>query len=412
MRSLPRKGAALLAFIVLAACLAQFSAALWRDPYRLQWDFHTYYHAAAAHAAGLDPYDAANISKVSGKNWTPAFLYPPLTLPLFSLLRAMEYPDAARAWLVLKLVLVGGLVLIWQRDFARLSPPAVFAAYLCFGFGATFAWDLRAGNVSVIEQFLLWTAFAMLLRDLPWAFCALLLAASLFKLTFMAFLPLLLLFDQPRKRACLAVTLLAFAAYVLANHLVSPAMFAEYVRQAAGMDDLGSRYNSGMLAFIRDLYGGADAGTAAAATYAVVVVALLVAVARRLGPVLPTLAADRPLAICLACSLYAVLMPRMKSYSYIILVLPAFLVVARSIRPRLIALALLVLFALPLRTPFPLPVAASFAAGTPWARLKDYWLLWLAWLVLWLFVRHVRQGAAGAGPSPAAPPPGRSRRPV
>lgn len=384
----------LLTFAILAAGLLRVTATLWREPYRLQWDFHTYYYASAAQAAGLDPYDAANISKVSNKHWTPAFLYPPLTLPLFSLFRAVDYNVAVKVWLLLKLAMVGGLLAIWHRGFGRLAPPAIFAAYLCFAFGATFYWDLKAGNVSIVEQFLLWSAFWCLLRDRPWGFCGLLLAASLCKLTFVAFLPLLLLFDVRRKWLCLASTALALVAYLLANRLVSPALFGEYVRQAATMDDLGSRYNAGTLAFLKDMLGSAGTGPAPLVAYGVLVVALLVTLVWRLRPALPTLVADRPLAICLACALYVVLMPRMKSYSFIVLVLPAFLVVTRSLRSRPLAVALLALLALPIRSPFTLPVPAAFADGAPGGKLKDYYLLFLAWLVLGLFVRYIRQLAA------------------
>ena len=229
-----------LALLVAAACALLFVADIWRGPFHLQWDFHTYYHASAAQAAGLDPYDPASISQVSNKRWTPAFLYPPLTLHLFSVFRGLDYPVAARVWLVLKLVLAGIMVLQWHRLFARLVPGAVFAVFLCFALGATFAWDLKAGNISIVEQFLLWTAFGCLLRDRPRAFCALLLAASLFKLTFLAFLPLLLLFDQERKWQCLGVTTAAMAAYLLANHLAAPdrkkSMAAERI---AGLPPVG-----------------------------------------------------------------------------------------------------------------------------------------------------------------------------
>lgn len=382
--SLTRAGGGL-ALLVAAACALLFVADIWRGPFHLQWDFHTYYHASAAQAAGLDPYDPASISQVSNKRWTPAFLYPPLTLHLFSVFRGLDYPVAARVWLVLKLVLAGVMVLQWHRLFARLVPGAVFAVFLCFALGATFAWDLKAGNISIVEQFLLWTAFGCLLRDRPRAFCALLLAASLFKLTFLAFLPLLLLFDQERKWQCLGVTTAAMAAYLLANHLAAPDQFARYVRQAVTMNDLGNRHNAGLLAFLKDVSGGG--GQAPLVAYATIVLSVVALVARRLVTAWPTLAADRPLAICLACALYAALMPRMKSYSFIILVLPVFLVVMRSVRPRALALGLLAVFALPIRAPFALPVWAPFAAGTRGALLKDYWLLGLAWLVLALLLR-------------------------
>ncbi len=409
MRSLPTRadgGRALLvlALLGLASGAALLVVDIWRAPYHRQWDFHTYYHAPAALEAGLDPYDAASISQVSNKRWTPAFLYPPLTLHLFAALQAFEYPTAARLWLALKLLLAGVMAWQWRRWFAPRAQALEFAAFLSLAFGAAVAWDLKAGNVSIIEQILLWTAFACLLRDQPRAFCALLLAASLFKLAFLAFLPLLVLFDQRRKWLCLSATVGAMAAYLLANRLAHPELFDAYVREAATMNDLGSRYNSGLLAFLKDLsaVAGVGQGPAALVAYALIVLLTLALVARRLRPSWPALAADRRLAICLACALYAALMPRMKSYSCIILVLPAYVAVTRAQLRRPAALALLAVFALPLRTPFgvPVPVPAPFAPGSAGALLKDYYLLGLAWLVLAMLMRRLAKGEP-TRPAPA-----------
>lgn len=41
-----------------------------------QWDFKTYYFAATAWLAGLNPYDPENLPLVAGVNKLP-FLYPP-----------------------------------------------------------------------------------------------------------------------------------------------------------------------------------------------------------------------------------------------------------------------------------------------------------------------------------------------
>ena len=389
-----------LALLALAAGIALFVADIWRAPYHRQWDFHTYYHAPAALAAGLDPYDEAGISQVSNKRWTPAYLYPPLTLHLFAPLRALDYPAAARLWLALKLGLAAVMAWQWRRLFAPRAPAIAFAVFACLAGGAAIAWDLKAGNVSVIEQFLLWTAFACLLQDRPRAFCALLLAASVFKLAFLAFLPLLLFFDQRRKWACLGATAAAMAAYLLANHLAHPALFAAYVREAAAMNDLGSRYNSGLLALVRDVatMAGGGTGPGPPVAYAAIVLLTLALVARRLGPARAAPAVDRRWAICLACALYAALMPRLKSYSCIILVLPALVAVTRARFSRPVTLALLAVFALPLRAPFdlPVPVAAPFAPGTPGALLKDYFPLGLAWLALALLLRRPKPGHLAA----------------
>lgn len=261
--SLTRAGGGL-ALLVVAACALLFVADVWRRPHHQQWDFHTYHYASAAQAAGLDAYDPASISQVSNKRWTPAFLYPPLTLHLFSVLRLLDYPVAARVWLLLKRALSGVMVLQWHRLFTRLAPPVVCAVFLCFALGATFAWDLKAGNISIVEQFLLCTAFGCLLRDRPRAFCALL----------------------------------------LAHHLAAPDQFARCVLQAVTMNDLGGRHNAGLLAFLKDMSGGGGKGPLVAC--AAILLLAVALVARRVVRALPAPAVDRPPA--LALGLLAVLL--------------------------------------------------------------------------------------------------------
>jgi hypothetical protein len=388
LRHAPR----VLAMLLLCAVAYQMIAVLWQRPVTLQWDFQSYYHASVAHQRDLSPYEARNLSLVSGKRWMPVYLYPPLTVHLFDPFRAMPYPVAVKVWLCLKLAMLGGVVVVWHRFFTRAAPPILFAAFLLLGFGSTVYWDLHAGNVSIMEQFLLWLAFLGLLKGRAWAFCALLVAASVFKLAFMLFLPLPLLLQGRRAWLPVATGGAVFVAYVLANRLLQPDLFAQYVTLAVSVKDLGSRFNLGSLALVKDVFayfGAEDAGIAPLVVYGLVVVGVLAVTVRVAGPARALLVAEPRLAVFLASALYVMVMPRMKSYSFIILLPAAWHAVRRSARSEALPY-LLVLLLLPVRAPFH---ETAFLQ-----HLTYYWSLYLACLVWGLLLAEVRRGTAPGAP--------------
>lgn len=377
--------------VILVVCLFNMVSVLYQDPYSLQWDFHTYYHAAIAHEAGLNPYDAANISKVSGKNWTPPYIYPPLTLKFFSLLNVFEYPLAAKIWLFLKIAMMAALVLVWHRYFTSVAPIPYFLLFLVFAFASAFYWDLKTGNVSIVEQFLLWMAFLFLIKDRPRAFCLLLIAASVFKLAFMLFLPLLIAFNVRRKWVLVSATVGALAVYLLANYLLYPDLIPEYWAQVRAANDLGDRYNLGSLAFVMDFFnyfGWGDLKAVQFIVYAGLVSVLAVVTVYFARPVRKVLFNDKALTILLSCALYAVSMPRMKCYSFLILILPAFFIIKRLWKRNGFPFIFLLLI-LPIRSPFD-------DSGLV-LHFRNYYSLYLAYIVWGLFIWHIRgTGSGGA----------------
>ena len=181
--------------ILIAALAADY---VWSGA-RSQWDFETYYFAARAHHAGLSPYSLEALSVVAGKTIALPFVYPPVTLAFFAPLAWLPLGTAAWVWLALKAALAVLLIRLWKREFLPdVAPPLLLAGAL-LGFELSLPWDLRTGNVALLETFLLWVAFASYLRGRLALTGYLIALASIFKLLPIALLGLLALAPGSRR---------------------------------------------------------------------------------------------------------------------------------------------------------------------------------------------------------------------
>lgn len=190
----------------------------------LQWDLKTCLMAAHAALAGLDPYRIENLSELAGRTAELPFVYPPVGLFPFLALAQLSSSSAHVLWVAAKTLALVGLVLAWTRWFAPRAGVLPIALCAVFGWNAAALWDLRAGNVALIENVLLWIGFGCLIAGRRTAFAALVVAASCFKLTPALFLLLLLVpTDKPPSPARLVAALAALAALVWGAFAVGPA---------------------------------------------------------------------------------------------------------------------------------------------------------------------------------------------
>ena len=175
---------------------------------RRPWDFETYRLAARAAADGLNPYSADDLERVARRPVGMHFFYPPITLPLFLPFIGLSLPSAALLWLMIKTVVLVGLFQIWRKYFVPTVPLLLLCPAIAFAFNGSVIWDLRTGNVTIIQDLLIWLGLAAYVHGRRVLAAVGIVAGSIFKVLPAAFL-LLLLFKVQDKRPSWKVVLVS-----------------------------------------------------------------------------------------------------------------------------------------------------------------------------------------------------------
>jgi len=357
---------------------------------RQPWDLKTYWFAGRAAAQGLNPYDINVLADVAGGAVGMPFLYPPITVPLLIPLTALPIETASQVWLGIKLLMYVALVLLWHRYFLPDIHPVLLAFVAVFGFNAASVWDLRSGNVAMLEQLLLWLGFVAYTRERRLAFALCVVAAALFKIFPAAFLALLLIPSQNRepewKLASGSVALLA--ALVLIPALAGPAWARGFFYLMPGVRPWGL-VNPSNLGIIDTLLG--DHATPLTRPPFHALALLLLFDAALIGLSFPALhrlwrRRDPREWVLASAILYALLVPRMMVYSYLLVLVPALTLVALAVGPiggRAIVAALVVAQALwntsqvLLNTPPRLGPSDILQPNLSFLILLAFWLIYL-----------------------------------
>jgi Glycosyltransferase family 87 len=358
-----------------------------------QRDLRVFHACSAALEGGINPYDKVEAASI-GIPPAVSYLYPPLVLHAFRPLHALDYQTAYLAWLAVKLLALALLLRLWSRHFETLPFSWPIVLFMALGFNAAILRDLATGNMAVLEQLGLWTGFYFLVRNRPFAAGAIIALTAQFKLMPVVFLALLLVIGPAPRWKPFAASLGLFFGLLALNALVMPEMTDHYVASFASanpnLDERGEIHPSS-LAMIRDVFAFAGSrGVALPTSLPVLVYLTYVAV---LGSALlwalwryrRELAEQdpRPL-IYLACIVYMLTMPRVKDYTYIILLIPA-LFVFRQIRPGPFVPLLGVLVFMP---PAMTYVPALGRHAIAWAHSYLPWLIAAAMfgiMVRWLY---------------------------
>jgi len=315
-----------------------------------QWDFQMFYGSATDFLQGTSPYRGKGLS----------FYHPPLTLYLYELFAHLPRNLAYELWLALKIA----AFLIWNRHFLKLDLAWTTVVYFILAYNATIYADLVSGNISIFEQLGLWIGFAALLQGGYALFSLCVVLVAQFKLTPIFFAVLLLLAPKRPQWLWFAVCVVGFVAVFLLNLLFQPALLKDFFTVAAALDERGAN-SPGTLAFVRDVFdriGGpsfsertrADEAIFAVAALAIGVFSLTVVVRHRRANAEP----NSKLIVYFACLAYALAVPRMKTYSYILLLIPTlaliYILPRRALVPAacaaLVALVVFPLDSLPFRS--------------------------------------------------------------
>ena len=312
-------------FVIIAVALYGVRL-LTQMPPDFQWDLRTYYDSAKAFTAGLNPYDRHPLVI-----WE--YTYLPLSLLIFVPFTWLDQSVALFVWLILKITLLIGLIVLWRLKFLAEEGDGLFYIFCLLAFNSTIFLDMRAGNVSVIEQAFIWLAFFFFLRRNYFWFCVLLMIGSIFKGLPLAFLMLLWVTDSPKRRLYFFGSLAVFGGMIGLTFLVSPNLLFGFLGNATGhVESAGPSNFYFIKASFRALYEMTRLSVPDSVQtfffYGVAgVVVLLTALACAR---LKFVADGEKVGVFLLCSAYGLLPPYFADYAYIPLIVPAFFIFKRT----------------------------------------------------------------------------------
>jgi hypothetical protein len=304
------------------------------------WDFKVYYGAVKHYAAGHNPYEY----QARGVADQFIYLYPPLTMWFFMPFMYFKLSKAAGLYFLFKAALFGGLVYSWRRFFLGGIGGSLYYIFCATAYNNAVSSDLKSGNISMVEQALLWAAFFFFIRGNPGYVCVFVVAAAYFKLLPLAFAGLLLFMDDRRKYVYFAAAIVGFFALHLLSYAIYPDFYAGYLRNVMIMKKEGGIVNPSSLSLISFATGlvferldalgaGVSTRTAATITNAVyAVVALLVAFAalKTYFKIKDADAEQKKLFVLFVfCMVYGITAPRFKDYSFILLIAPTYYMITK-----------------------------------------------------------------------------------
>lgn len=322
-------GMFLMGLIILLA-----AASLYVHPVK-QRDFLGIYTAVSAFTQGQDPYGTTALPPVEGQA-IAAYVYPPYTLYLFKPFTWFNFPTAARIFLTLKLLAIAGLILLWHRLFNLDRYQGFLWLLIPLAFSGTLIADIRAGNISIFEQLMIWTGFYFYTRGKMASFGAAITAAATIKLTPILLLGLLATKGSKKEMAWGAFWGVVFCVFIGGSAMVWPHLFENFLRNVRGLQMDRGEYNPSSWAlacdaarWLKTAAGGSVPAIIAPGIYGIFTVVALVVSAKCFVKLRAWEGKAGDLwRICLWCFLFALMVPRFKNYSYILLIAPSLYVLA------------------------------------------------------------------------------------
>lgn len=358
-------------------------------PDTCQKDFRVYYYSAKAHLVGLNPYDTAAVAKMAEIPELMPYLYSPATISVFYLFAKMPFPTAYRVFFLVKCLFLAGLILLWRNVFLDKQLDLVFFVIALLAFNSTVYLDLRAGNISIPEQFFIWLAFFFYLREELLAFCGLIVGVALLKVQPILLLLMLMLTGDRKKYVYLAGSILAFAVILLIACTADPYIFFNFLANKRVINMEKGIMAPSLFCFIEEVLGIFPKALPAGVLRPVSIVCFIAALAGilyRSWQAYTRTSAFPPeerkkWVVFLGCLLYSFLCVRFKDYSYILLIVPTYFIISRVKTRRELVLPLLVFLAClsgaHITLPGLLPLACIFWSYYPLLTALFVWGLYL-----------------------------------
>jgi len=359
------------------------------NPQNYQNDFKVYYYSARAYYAGLNPYDSNDVSLVAPVPINHKFIYSPAVLFLFSFLSNVEYTSAFYLFLGFKCLALAGLILLWKNSFLPKGSDPAFYLFCLLAFNGSLYIDIAAGNISIIEQLILWLAFYFLIKNRFAQFCILIVFASLFKVTPILFLFLLLFSEGNKRYFYFFAAWTFFMLLMFVSYKTNPLHFASYYDNIRHVREVGI-VNPATLPLLEDIFGYLSIKPGISLPSGFPLAAYLMIVAGVVGITLRGFISVKSweagekekLLIFVFCIVYAIILPRFKDYSYILLVVPAYYLIRKVSLKSVYPLLFIIITLSSVHVTLPLADAIS---GILW----NYFPLIVAYCIWGLYMHEI-----------------------
>jgi hypothetical protein len=301
---------------------------------RFQWDFKTYYCAARVAEIGLNFYDQPYLRHFCSPDVQQYYNYTPLSIWFFRFFALFDYPTAYLLFFILKILVLAGLLFLWKKIFLEAEGDLGFFIFALLAFNNALYVDLLTGNISLLEQLGLWLGFFFLLRRRLFLFGLCVVGVANFKVIPLVFLILLLFLGEKKKFLHFFGWLAGFIVLQAVSFAISPFLFKQFLHVFFTMlRETRSILNPATFVWLQDLFhsyypkvvGGAPPILAVYAAFALAALIIIWLTGRALSRLKrqPGLESEK-IVIFLSCTAYALLIPRFKDYSFVLLLVPAY----------------------------------------------------------------------------------------
>jgi hypothetical protein len=278
---------------------------------RIPWDFEIYFEAVKTYFAGGNPYNH------------PIY-YHPYFFIFFLPLIGFSLQNAAIIYLGLNIALLFYLLLLLNKIFEGHLKVVLFIFLLVGAFNHALFLTFNAGNLPVIETALLWTAFYYLTKENAPGFTLFIFLVSLLRI--FPILLILLVFFLPReKRSHIGKVFLLFIFLWTIPFLFSPSLLPDYITGLLRVPPDRGINNPCSLSLIFDIMKGRGVPY----LYGLWIILVLFFFFRSLIKL--NWDTDRLTIIFLSLLSFALIVPRFKDYSYVLIVPAAYGLIIKNI---------------------------------------------------------------------------------
>jgi hypothetical protein len=193
------------------------------NPLGYQWDLRSYYDGALAYRNGINPYTLEGFSLISERHAGVGYIYLPTVLFYFLPFSYLSVAWASQLYILLKVSAFAVLWQLWRKYFEVPSAKECLTMLiLLFAYNATLGWDIIAGNVTVFEQIFLWTALCFFLQERYFLFAICVVLGSQVKLHPILFLGLLFFAEGKSPLRAFVFGALLYLLYFAINYFFFP----------------------------------------------------------------------------------------------------------------------------------------------------------------------------------------------